>query len=138
LENSDWGDRWNAVITKAFSEPILLIPVITPAFLRNKICCKELLALQSLQLKLRKRDFIIPIYYVDTEYMNHESALAGAIADVRAVVALLSGRCEDWRELRKKGEASRAYGEGVERIAKRAKETLYRLIQPWPPARASG
>jgi ribosomal protein L20A (L18A) len=60
--------------------------------------------------------------------MNNETARAGAVSDVRAVAALLSERYEDWRELRKTGEASRAYGEGVERIAKRAIETLYRAI----------
>jgi formylglycine-generating enzyme required for sulfatase activity len=59
------GTRWLRQIRDFISDSSFLIPIVTPALLQSKECCREIILFRE-RLKLLKRDdLIFPIHYVD-------------------------------------------------------------------------
>jgi hypothetical protein len=128
-----WEVRWETVMRKALNETSLLFPVVTPAFFNSEFCCREVLAFSTIKSNLRGLGLIFPIYFVDADLMESETARTRApakVAKVRAVANLVSTQYEDWRELRLGNEGTLAYEEAIDRFAQRIAEALSSGAEP--------
>jgi hypothetical protein len=91
-----WGEQWQARIDSVLDGATFFIPILTPLFFKSEACREEAMKFLRREEELKRRDLILPIYYVDTSLLNDPDRRA---TDPLAV-ALATHQYIDWRELR--------------------------------------
>jgi len=89
----EWGQHWESRISDTLDATTFLIPVVTPSFFKSPACRSEFLIFQKRESVLGSSRLILPIYYLNCDEIEEESA--DEIAGV-----LKSRQWSDWRDLR--------------------------------------
>lgn len=93
-----WGQNWRERIEEALDAVTFFIPIITPKFFNSIECREELEQFLKREKKLRRKNFIFPVYYIDCRQLNDKEEqkndkLAQEIANRQFL---------DWRDFRLK------------------------------------
>ena|SRR5215216_4693921 len=91
-----WGQNWQVRINETLDAVTLLIPIITPSFVRSPPCREEVERFLVRERELGRQDLILPVYYISTRELDDPQRREG---DELARV-LASRQYADWRELR--------------------------------------
>ena len=110
------GADWNARITANLDEAQVLIPIMTPSFLRSQPCILEV---ERFAAREDPSTLIVPIHYV--EIPNWESS------DRPPLPLLQSLQWTDFRELRYRKHKSLKYQRAIGRLADDIKDGLAEL-----------
>jgi hypothetical protein len=130
-EDIAWGQQWAQRINESLDAVTFLFPVITPGFFKSTACRDELKRFLDREKQLRRKDLILPIYYVDTPLLSNAAKrkadeLGSLIADRQHA---------DWRDLRFEPLDSPHVGRV---LAKLAKEVVDALERPTGNAASKG
>src|SRR6266849_6772265 len=117
-----WGQNWSERIEDSLDEVTFLIPIITPGFFRSAPCRKEMEAFLEREKRLKRNDLILPLYYVDSPLLNHETKRA---ADMLAQI-IASRQRADWRDLRFKSYTSPQVRRMLAELAVQIRDALER------------
>jgi hypothetical protein len=118
----EWGETWRSRIDESLGSATLLIPIVTPSYFLSLACRDELTKFLEREKELKRRDLILPIYYIETpQFENRPSHNADALAD-----ELSTRQYVDWRHLRKVDLGSQVVDEHIERLAKLMRKALER------------
>jgi hypothetical protein len=117
-----WGQNWRARIEEALDAVTLLIPVITPGFLRSPACRTELVRFLERERDLGRADLIVPVYYISTPELDDPVRRE---ADELAQ-ALAARQFVDWRELRFEQFYSPVVRKALAQLANRLRESFGR------------
>jgi hypothetical protein len=90
------GPPWAEQLTKALAAVWFFIPILTPAYFRSNNCRAELKKFLQEEEKTKRKDRILPIYWVDCEVIEEDELRD---ADPLAKRLLERQWC-DWRNLR--------------------------------------
>ena len=77
------GEPWNDRIFESLAQSILLIAVITPAFLRSSFCREEVQAFRKYEQLLDRDGLIIPILYMPTPGLADPDDEVAAVLSTR-------------------------------------------------------
>ena len=91
-----WGQEWKARLKEVIGAVTLFIPILTPLYFRSQACREELEQFLARSEKSKRKDLLLPIYYIDTPILNDP---AKSISDPLAT-AIAAYEYADWRELR--------------------------------------
>lgn len=91
-----WGQKWKERIQKSLNVATFLIPIITPSFFKSENCRKEVLQFLQYQEDLQRKDFILPVYYINTPLLEND--LVRQSDHLAQIIA--SYQYADWRDLR--------------------------------------
>ncbi len=88
------GQPWRKRLDEGLATSTLLLPIVTPSFLRSPHCREELETFAAHEQALGRDDLILPIYYIDCESFlaspADEPAAAALAHDPRASVLRLA------------------------------------------------
>ncbi len=121
-----WGQYWKDRIEESLDKVTFLIPMITPSFFNSPPCRSELEKFLEREKKLRRKDLILPVYYVDCPLLNDEAKRASD--DLAEVVA--GRQYADWRHLRFEPFASPEVGKRLAELGVQVREALERTGGP--------
>lgn len=97
-ETIPYGSDWLDKIKGGLDGSSFFIPIVTPAFLRSRMCCEETLLFLDRERQLDRKDLIFPIRYVDVSDVDPDRK--EEVHDKR-VLTLISERqgfdFEPWR-----------------------------------------
>lgn len=65
-----WGERWPQKIDDALDDVLLLIPILTPAYFKSRICRREYRHFLAREESLGRSDLILPVYYVEADQLE--------------------------------------------------------------------
>lgn len=119
-----WGQRWQARIERSIDGTTLLIPIMTPAFLRSENCRSEVQRFLEREAALGRDDLIFPIYYIEAPGLDDP--------DDPIAAELRTRQWADWRSLR---FAPLDGMEARQMLAQLAK-AIVAALQPQSPASA--
>jgi F-box protein 11 len=116
-----WGQNWEERIESALTEEItFLIPIISPSYFNSQPCRDELERFLDVETKLKRRDLILPIYFVDTRLLNDaELRSTDHLAELIA-----SRQYADWRHLRFEPFTNPLVGKTLEQLATQIRDAL--------------
>jgi F-box protein 11 len=90
------GEPWKMRIENTLDMTMFFIPFITPHFFNSKWCCSEFKRFRKREKRLKRRDLIIPVYYINTSLIGDKTKkTTNTIAQEVAKRQYI-----DWRELR--------------------------------------
>ncbi len=115
-----WGENWRRRIEDSLDDVVFFIPIITPSFFKSEYCRTELKQFLEREKKLRRRDFVLPVYYVSTPLLDD----ADRRAEDELAQEIAKRQYADWRELRFEPFDSPRMGKELERLAAQIRETL--------------
>jgi hypothetical protein len=61
-----WGERFDKTLASSADDAVFLIPVITPNYFASEACRKELKQFVDREDATGFKEFILPLYYIDT------------------------------------------------------------------------
>ena len=118
------GTEWEGEITRAISESVFFIPIVTPSSVTSIHCRNEFEAFLDRERKLGRKNLVFPLLYVrvpalEKEELWRQDPLLGII-----------GRRQyfDWQKFRHR---SFTEGEIAERIEQFCRNIVESLQQPW-------
>jgi formylglycine-generating enzyme required for sulfatase activity len=100
------GATWESEINKALDAASFIIPILTPAFLQSKWCCREVLRFRLRERALRRDNLIFPFHYTDTSHVDPDDRRE--VFDKSVHTLLLSRQILDFRELELEDPEARA------------------------------
>ena len=121
-----YGTDWLQEIHKALDASSFFIPIVTPAFLQSKMCCKEVMHFRAHEQALGRDDLIFPLHYIDVDDLDPTRP-----EDVRdpAVLALLRKRqMIDFRPLRLRDPAHEIVEAKLDEFAVALRRALRRQV----------
>src|SRR5215475_5859856 len=71
-----WGEDWKDRVKKSLNESVFLIPILTPSFFNSSACREEVELFLQREKALKRKDLILPVYFVDCDVLNHKSQLS--------------------------------------------------------------
>lgn len=123
----EWGDAWRTRLDSALTGTTILIPIVTPKFLKSQECRREVIKFAGHAASLGLDELLLPILYVNVPQLSEEAEAQ----PVDEVVELIAKRqWVDWRALRLEDEDSPDYRQAVHKLALRLAE----IIETAPPA----
>ncbi len=130
-----WGQAWRNAIDESLDSSSILLPVVTPSFLRSAECRREVLLFRGKEDRLRRSDLILPLYYIDCEQLEDPSV---PVENEDGVIALFRERHRlDARFIRDLSVASDE-SERFRQFINRAARQLYSAIDRDSPADGPG
>jgi hypothetical protein len=113
IDGIAWGERWKQKLVSSADGALFLIPIITPSYFASEPCRKELEQFVDREKVTGFKEFILPIYYIDTPQLQDEfekatDFLAQTVAD---------HNYEDIRELRHRSIASYEAKQKIKKLA---------------------
>jgi cobaltochelatase CobT len=124
----DWANR----ITTSVNDAAFFIPIITPSFFNSPYCRNELSLFLRREKKLKRRDLVLPVYYVKSDLMEDAASRAGD----KLAQEIKARQYADWRELRFETPNSATVMRKLAAIADNICQTLKQLSAP--PASGGG
>ena len=115
-----WGERWEQKLVSSSDDAVFLIPIITPSYFASEPCRQELKQFVDRENTTGFREFILPIYYIDSPKLQDEFEKA---TDFLAQI-VADHNYEDFRELRHRSITS---FEAKQKIKKLASAFVIRL-----------
>jgi hypothetical protein len=108
-----WGERWKQKLASSSDDAVFLIPIITPSYFESEPCRQELMQFVDRENKTGFKEFILPIYYIETPQLEDKfkkatDLLAQTVAD---------HNYEDIRDLRHRSIASYEAKQKIKKLA---------------------
>jgi TIR domain len=119
-EDLAWGDEWRRRIAEALTGTTFFIPIITPRYFRSEECRRELLTFAGHARSLGVTELLLPIVYAEVPNLDETN-------DDEAVALIARTQYVNWSDLRLMDEASEAYRQGVNALAKRLMDVAQAL-----------
>ncbi|HEY0807186.1 MAG TPA: toll/interleukin-1 receptor domain-containing protein, partial [Pseudonocardiaceae bacterium] len=119
-----WADEWRDRVENGLDAATFFVPIITPRYLRQPECRRELLDFVTRARNLGIAETVLPIVYTHTRELDDPTTPDEAAALVRRM------RREKWHDLRTDNETSVAHRRAVSRLVARLVEI--------PPLRYNG
>ncbi len=120
VDGMAWGERWEQKLVSSSDDAVFLIPIITPSYFASEPCRQELKQFVDRENTTGFREFILPIYYIDSPKLQDEFEKA---TDFLAQI-VADHNYEDFRELRHRSITS---FEAKQKIKKLASAFVIRL-----------
>ena len=113
IDGMAWGERWKPKLVSSSDDALFLIPIVTPSYFASEDCRKELEQFVDRENNTGFKEFILPIYYIDTPQLHDEfkkatDFLARTVADQNY---------EDIRDLRHRSIASYEAKQKIKELA---------------------
>lgn len=121
----NWGENWRERIDDSIDAVTFLIPIITPSFFASSACRTEVEQFLKREKKLKRKDLVLPLYYVDCPVVNQEAKRAKD----EIAKAIASHQYADWRLLRFEPFTSPQVGKTLARLAVQIRDALERTAQ---------
>jgi hypothetical protein len=120
-----WGQCWKQRIEESLDSSTFFIPIVTPNFLKSEGCRIELERFLERQERLRRKDLVLPIYYVKCPILEEKDLvnideLAYAISNHQWV---------DWQKLRFASLSSKIVKLSINGLASQISDALLRTRQ---------
>ena len=94
VDHLTWGERWQERIAMKAEQTLVLVPIVTPNYLKSEYCRKEYELFMSNSTTHGQVSYIFPIYYLNVaERIKKEDEFAKEI---------MRSQLLDWREYRLK------------------------------------
>jgi parallel beta-helix repeat protein len=129
-----FGQNWQQRIDETIDAATLLIAIVTPEFFLSEECRREVLRFVERERQLRRRDLILPVYYIGAREMDDPALRDGD--DVARVLA--SRQHADWRKLRSKEISSPDAFAKIVEIAERIRDVVWFPAAPEPGGSRTG
>jgi formylglycine-generating enzyme required for sulfatase activity len=133
-DNIEWGQHWPDALDEAIAGSKFLIPIVTPRFFGSPHCRDELDKFLEQERAARRKDLVLPVYWIDSPLMNDPPAkpadAAGRLASV-----IHQRQYKDWRTLRLHDFSERLVIEEIEALARaieKASRRQARAVVPDP------
>jgi hypothetical protein len=122
------GAEWEKQIQDALNASFFLIPIITPALLQSKWCCKEItLFRQREAMTLCRNDLIFPLHYISIDHID--ASHPEECHDPEVVSFLRSRQWIDFRAFRLKNPENEEVAHKIEAMADAICSALRRVKQ---------
>ncbi|QTL97827.1 TIR domain-containing protein [Iocasia frigidifontis] len=115
----NWGDNWKKQIEDSLNEVTFLFPIITPSYFKSSPCREELELFINREKRLRKRNLIFPIYFIETEELENKGRTNDELVKV-----ISSRQYEDWRAYRFDNFNTKEVNKQFEKLARSIKIKL--------------
>jgi hypothetical protein len=112
-DDPNWARHWHARVENGLDTSTFFIPIITPRYLGQPDCRRELLDFAARARELGLAELFLPIVYARTHELDDPWSADEAVAVLRR------SRLENWHELRTDDERSIAQRRAVHRFAAR-------------------
>ncbi len=126
IDDIKWGQSWEDRINESLDDVTFLIPIVTPSFLNSCACRAELKRFLHRERALKRRDLILPVYYIECPNLHDQRKVAQDVL----VGALLRRNYVDWRDLRLKPFTAVTVRKRLTKLAVHIRDALYRVGQP--------
>jgi len=67
-----WGEGWKQKLVSSSDDAVFLIPIITPSYFASDPCRQELQQFVARETATGFKEFILPLYYIDTPQLQDE------------------------------------------------------------------
>jgi formylglycine-generating enzyme required for sulfatase activity len=125
------GEHWPGKLDQMLDEARFFIPILTPSYFKSPACRDELDKFFRLEKEKKRRDLILPIYYLDCDVLEErEERLADRLA-----TAIHERQRYDLRQLRHHGFSTRKMAIEIERLARAIRDAKRRGAAPVPHPR---
>jgi hypothetical protein len=121
IKSIGWGENWRNKINNELKATPFLLPIITPSFFSSQVCCDELSEFIKIELKRKRDDLILPLYYVTVSEMEQKSISNELIISIKEHNYL------DFRETRIIDEKSIDFQREIVKLAKKANDAIQRI-----------
>jgi F-box protein 11 len=91
-----WGEDWKERIKGSLNEVTFFLPVLTPSFFKSENCRFELKTFLDREKKLRRKDLVLPIYYIETPILEDETKRKKD----ELAIEIHNRQYADWRKIR--------------------------------------
>jgi hypothetical protein len=112
-EDIELGQQWRERLAAGLAESTFLLPIITPSFLRSRHCREEYVAFTEHERARQRRDLVLPVYYIDSNFLIS----SGGEAAAATLTSILERQYFDWRNLRSRPFSSHRVRQELERLA---------------------
>ncbi len=114
-----WGQQGSNTILEALGEVFVIIPIMTPSYFKSEWCRREYEQFVERESYLRRKDLILPIYWLTCDLQNESARLGNPWAQ-----GLWNHQWKDWRPLRTAQLGSPETLRFVEDLAEQIKKVL--------------
>jgi hypothetical protein len=113
IDGISWGEEWKQKLISSSDAAMFLIPIITPSYFGSEPCRQELKQFIDRESTTGFKEFILPLYYIDTPQLHDELQRA---ADLHAQT-VAEHNYIDIRELRHRSITSYEAKQKIKELA---------------------
>jgi parallel beta-helix repeat protein len=128
-----WGQHWRQRIDEGVDAATFLVPIVTPGYFNSDYCRGELERLLKHERKRKRKDLILPVYYIDTALLNDENRRR----EDKLATVIAARQWVDWRDLRFEPYTSPQVGKTLAALAVQVREALDRPARGAPATPAA-
>ena len=114
VEGIGIGEHWPNKLDQMLEQARFFIPIVTPSYFTSRPCREELEKFLRAEAERRRKDLVLPIYYIECDVLEDD--------DLRAADALArrihERQRQDWRDLRFEAPGAAEVRRALERLAR--------------------
>jgi hypothetical protein len=120
-----WGQNWAQRIEESIDATTFFIPIITPNFFKSEFCRSELERFLQRQEKLKRKDLVLPIFYIEYPLLNDEDLKNKD----ELAFAITTHQWVDWQKFRFSNIRSQTVRRAIAGLARQICDSLERTKQ---------